>query len=87
MQLVVFKDSRRSLGETILSVRVLINKEVINQRPDGIVVDANLRRIYVIEIARTEDSTDQLRHVFVWKNTKYIQFNPSFFSLTSEQNC
>jgi hypothetical protein len=37
-------------------------------------VDANLRRIYVIEVARTEDSTDQLRRVFVRKNTKYIQF-------------
>jgi ribonuclease HI len=56
------------------TVRALISKEVINQRPDGIVVDANLRRIYVIEVARTEDSTDQLRRVFVRKNTKYIQF-------------
>ncbi len=56
------------------TVRALISKEVINQRPDGIVVDANLRRIYVIEVARTEDSTDQLRLVFVRKNTKYIQF-------------
>jgi hypothetical protein len=37
------------------------------------VVDASLRRIYVIEVARTEDSTGQLRRVFVWKNTKYIQ--------------
>jgi hypothetical protein len=56
------------------TVRALISKEVINQRPDGIVVDANLRRIYVIEVARTEDSTDELRRVFVRKNTKYIQF-------------
>ena len=54
-------------------VRDLIRKEVMNQQPDGIVVDDNLRRIYVIEVPRTEDSTDQLRHVFVWKNTKYIQ--------------
>ena len=45
----------------------------MNQRPDVIVVDANLRRIYVIEVARTEDSTDQLRRVFIRKNTKYIQ--------------
>ncbi len=55
------------------TVRSLIRKEVINQRPDGIVVDANLHRIYVIEVAWTEDSTDQLRRVFVWKNMKYIQ--------------
>ena len=45
----------------------------MNQRSDGIVVDANLCRIYVIEVVRTEDSTDQLRRVFVWKNTKYIR--------------
>ena len=56
------------------TVRALISREVINQRPDGIVVDANLLRIYVIEVARTEDSADQLRRVFVRKNTKYIQF-------------
>ena len=37
------------------------------------VVDVNLRRIYVIEVARTEDSTDQLRRVFVQKNTKYVK--------------
>jgi hypothetical protein len=49
------------------TVRILIRKEVINQRPDGIVVDANLRRIHVIEVARTEDSTEQLRRVFVRK--------------------
>ena len=36
-------------------------------------MDANVRRIYVIEVARTEDSTDQLRRVFIRKNTKYIQ--------------
>ena len=45
----------------------------MNQRSDGIVVDANLCRIYVIEVARTEDSTDQIRRVFVRKNTKYIR--------------
>ena len=39
------------------TIRALINKEVVNQRPDNIVVDAKLRRIYVIEVARTEDST------------------------------
>jgi predicted RNA polymerase sigma factor len=55
------------------TVRALISKEVINQRPDGIVVDANLRQLHVIEVARTEDSTDQLRLVFVRKNMKYIQ--------------
>ncbi len=32
------------------TVRALISKVVINQRPDGIVVDANLRRIHVIEV-------------------------------------
>ena len=26
----------------------------MNQQPDGIVVDVNLRRIYVIEVPRTE---------------------------------
>ena len=55
------------------TIRALISQEVMNQRPDGIVVDPNLRRIYVIEVARTEDSTDQLRRVFVRKNTRYIQ--------------
>jgi hypothetical protein len=43
------------------TVRALISKEVMNQRPDGIVVDANLLRIYVTEVARTEDSTDTSR--------------------------
>ncbi len=55
------------------SIRALIRKEVVNQRPDDIVVDVNWRRICIIEVARTEDSTDQLRHVFTRKNTKYIQ--------------
>ena len=49
------------------TVRVLINKEVVNQTPDDIVVDVNFRRIYVIEVDRTEDSTDQLHRVFVRK--------------------
>ena len=58
---------------SLSTLRESIRKEVVNQRPDGIVVDAISRRIHVIEVARTEDSTDQLRRVFVWKNTKYIQ--------------
>ena len=63
------------------TVRALISKEVINQRPDGIVVDANLRRIHVIEVARTEDSTEQLRRVLVRKNTKYIQLTQQLRAL------
>ena len=63
------------------TLRDLIRKEVVNQRPTGIVVDASSRRIYVIEVARTEDSTDQLRHVFVWKNTKYIQLTQQLRAL------
>ena len=48
----------------------------MNQRPDDIVVDVSSRRIYVIEVCANKrlslDSTDQLRRVFVRKNTKYI---------------
>ncbi len=63
------------------TVRALISKEVINQRPDGIVVDASLCRIHVIEVEWTEDSTEQLRHVFVRKNTKYIQLTQQLRAL------
>ena len=55
------------------TLRESIRKEVVNQRPDDIVVDVSSLRIHVIEVPRTEDSTDQLRLVFVRKNTKYIQ--------------
>ena len=43
------------------TLRDLISKEVENQRPDVMVVDVSSRRIFVIEVARTEDSTDKLR--------------------------
>ena len=59
--------------QCLTHIPTLIRQEVMNQRPDVIVVDTNLRRIYVIEVVRAEDSTDQLRRVFVRKNTKYIQ--------------
>jgi hypothetical protein len=75
------------------TLRGSISKEVVNQRPDGIVVDATSRRIHVIEVARTEDSTDQLHRVFVRKNTKYVQLMqqlrsllPDFFPTSAQNN-
>ena len=44
----------------------------------------SLLRIYVIEVARTEDSTDQLGETtsrLVRKNTKYIQLMPQLRAL------
>jgi hypothetical protein len=48
-----------------------IEPHIEKQRPDDICVDLRDRRVFVIELARTDDEPEALRQILVRKNIKY----------------
>ena len=62
---------------TLEEVRHYFERKDLGKRPDGMVFDLQDRTIYVIEVARTGDSTGSLRNRYIKKPLKYAHtFNP-----------
>jgi hypothetical protein len=62
---------------TLEEVRHYFERKDLGKLPDGMVFDLQDRTIYVIEVARTGDSTGSLRNRYIKKPLKYAHaFNP-----------
>jgi len=67
----VSNHSARSPKRKINELLKPFDNTTSSQRPDGLIEDTKLKHIYIIEVARTDDSPDSLLRVHVKKMSTY----------------
>jgi hypothetical protein len=67
------KSRSRQIGRkrTLDDIKLYFEREDLGKRPDGMIFDFHDRAVYVIEVARTGDSSGSLRNWYLKKTLKY----------------